>query len=188
MEQLLGNNLSFAGTDARSRTPDIPFIPNRQLFVLTCVDPRVDPSDILGLTLGDAIVARNVGGRANRAFLDDLAWITHLHRTLTPDADWFEVVVIHHTDCGSGLMADDRLRGAFVEQGYDDATLRATAVTEPEQTVRADVATILSSTALRSPSLASGYTYDVATGLLTQAVAPRAADGYRVPGSVEALN
>jgi carbonic anhydrase len=58
---------------------------------------------VLGARLGEAIVARNVGGRVTPALIKDLAWIVHLHENKTPDTDWLEMAVIHHTDCGSGL-------------------------------------------------------------------------------------
>src|SRR5947209_8607408 len=88
-DPLLQNNARFAATDLKDHVPAIPFVPNKQVYVLTCIDPRVDPSDVLGLTLGDAIVARTVGGRVNQAFLDDLAWISYLHEVKTPATDWF---------------------------------------------------------------------------------------------------
>ncbi|MFE7358979.1 carbonic anhydrase [Streptomyces sp. NPDC057543] len=47
-------------------------MPSGSLTVIGCVDPRVDPSDVLGLKLGEAAVIRNVGGRvtpATRAML-----------------------------------------------------------------------------------------------------------------------
>ena len=75
--------------------------------------------------------------------LADLAWISFLHETTTPDADWFDIAVIHHTDCGSGLFADDDLRHAFAARGFDDAELRGLAVLDPAATVRADVAALL---------------------------------------------
>ena len=37
--------------------------PNLRLFVITCLDPRIDPAHFLGLGLSDAMVLRNVGGR-----------------------------------------------------------------------------------------------------------------------------
>lgn len=119
-DKLLENNKRFAATDFSEHLPEIPFIPNQQVYVLTCIDPRVDPAATLGLRLGDAIVARTVGGRANQSFLDDLAWISYLHETVTPDADWFELAVIHHTDCGSALMADDKLRRGFLQRGFEE--------------------------------------------------------------------
>jgi carbonic anhydrase len=173
IDLLLERNRAFANTDARSKVPAIPFIPNRQTFVITCVDPRVDPADILGLELGDAIVDRNVGGRVTPEVLRDLGWISHLHRTKTPDAEWFELAVIHHTDCGSALLADDELRQAFAERGdYDDATLAELAVLDPATTVAADVARLLASPVVDPAIQISGHVYDLKTGLVTEVVRP----------------
>jgi carbonic anhydrase len=144
-----------------------------QLYLLTCIDPRVDPAALFQLDLGDAIVARDVGGRVTDAVLEDLDWINYLHTTKTPDADWYELVVLHHTDCGSGLMADDVLRAGFTALGHDDAALLRTAVTDPTLTVPLDVQLLLDRPSLPEHVLVSGYSYDVVTGLVTQVVAPR---------------
>lgn len=173
MDVLLQHNREFADTDAKNRVPLIPFIPNRQLYVITCIDPRVDPSDLLGLELGDAIVARNVGGRVTPALLQDLAWISYLHEIKTPDADWFEIAVVHHTDCGSGLLADTELRHGFAARGFDDAGLARLPVTDPATTSRADVELLLGYANLSSEVRVSGYAYDLATGLLTTTADPR---------------
>jgi carbonic anhydrase len=175
LDELLSNNYRFAATDAKRKVPRIPFLPHKQVYVLTCIDPRVDPAATLGLDLGDAIVARTVGGRANEAFLEDLAWICYLHETKTPDAEWFELLVVHHTDCGSALMADDVLRKGFAARGHDDTTLRATAVTEPASTVRADVSRILDTLGTSSPVRVAGGVYDVTTGLFSLVSPVRAA-------------
>jgi hypothetical protein len=79
-DALIERYKGFAGTDAKNAVPSIPFIPNKQLYVMTCIDPQVDPTNTLGLELGDAIVARNVGGRVTAAVLQDVAWITHSPR------------------------------------------------------------------------------------------------------------
>ena len=170
LDVLLDRNRAFAATDARTRGPAVPFVPNMQAFVLTCIDPRVDPADVFGLALGDAIVERTVGGRVTPAVLQDIGWITHLHRVLTPDADWFELAVVHHTDCGSALLADDALRKGFADAGgYDEAALAALAVTDPLESVRADVAALLASPMVDDRVAVSGYVYDVDTGLVTPA-------------------
>lgn len=170
---LLKRNAHFARTDAKDHVPAIPFLPHRQAYILTCIDPRVDPANILELELGDAIVARSVGGRVDEAFLEDLAWIVYLHRVKTPEADWFEIAVIHHTDCGSALMADDELRAGFVAEGHDDRDLRETAVTDPSVTVQIDVQKVLDAPFLPGAVRVSGYAYSVETGALTQVCAPR---------------
>jgi len=170
LDQLLERNRAFAQTDAKDKVPAIPFVPNMQAYILTCIDPRVDPADILGLRLGDAIVARTVGGRVTDAVLADLAWICHLHENKTPHADWFELAVIHHTDCGSALLADDELRHSFATKfGYDEAYLAGLAVLEPAHTAAADVAKLLASPHLAPQVAVSGYAYDLKTGLLTNA-------------------
>ena len=173
MDTLLERNRDFANSDAKTRVPQIPFIPNRQLYVITCIDPRVDPADVLGLELGDAIVARNVGGRVTASVLQDVAWISYLHEVKTPDAEWFEIAVIHHTDCGSGFFADEELRHGFAAQGFDDAELARLPVLDPAITARADVATLLEYPNLSPEVRVSGYSYDLTTGLLTTAAAPR---------------
>jgi carbonic anhydrase len=170
---LLRNNVGFAATDAKDRGPAIPFIPNKQVYIITCIDPRVDPAQVFGLELGDAIVARNVGGRVTPAVIQDLAWISYLHETKTPDADWFEVAVVHHTDCGSGFFADEEMRHGFAARGFDDAQLAGLAVLDPSATVPGDVEKIINAPQVSPEIKVSGYSYDVKTGLLTAVVPPR---------------
>jgi len=172
----LERNTQFAATDAKHEVPAIPFIPFKQVYIITCIDPRVEPAAVLGAKLGEAIVARNVGGRVTPSVVKDLAWICHLHENKTPDADWFEVAVIHHTDCGSGLFADDVLRRGYAARGgYDEHTAAAMAVLDPAETVREDVALLRAAPELTSgnPNLKiGGYAYDLKTGLVTTVVNP----------------
>jgi carbonic anhydrase len=177
MDELLERNRAFARTGARDRVPAIPFIPNRQAFVITCIDPRVDPASVLRLELGDAIVDRNVGGRVTPAVIQDVAWISYLHEAKTPDADWFELAVIHHTDCGSGFFADPQLRHGFAGRGFDEAALAELPVLHPEETVRVDVDRLIAAPAVSPRIKVSGYSYDLETGLLTTVVPPRSRDG-----------
>jgi carbonic anhydrase len=173
----LERNAVFAATDAKDKVPEIPFIPLKQLYLITCIDPRVEPAVILELGLGDAIVARNIGGRVTPAVIKDLAWIVYLHVNKTPDADWFEIAVIHHTDCGTGLLADDKLRAGYVARGgWDDATAAHMAVLDPTKTVRGDVALLRAAPELK-PGIEhvriGGYAYDLETGIVTTIVEPQ---------------
>lgn len=114
---LLERNERFAATDVRRQGPAIPFIPNQLSFVVTCIDPRVEPAAILGIELGDAIVERAIGGRVTPAVLRDIAYISYLVETKAPAGPWFELAIIHHTDCGSAFLADEPLRRGFAERG-----------------------------------------------------------------------
>jgi carbonic anhydrase len=172
----LERNQAFAASGAQADVPQIPFIPFRQLYLITCIDPRVEPAAVLGARLGEAIVARNVGGRVTPAVIKDLAWIVHLHENKTPDADWFEIAVIHHTDCGSGWLADDELRAGYAARGgWDERTSLEMAVLEPSMTVQVDIAKLRSAPELM-PGIGNikigGYAYDLRTGKVTVVVEP----------------
>jgi carbonic anhydrase len=171
-DELLRNNTRFAATGAKERVPAIPFLPHKQVYILTCIDPRVDPAQVFGLELGDAIVARTVGGRVTPAVIQDLAWISYLHEVKTPDADWFELAIVHHTDCGSGFFADDALRHGFAARGFDDAELAKLAVLDPAATVPLDVEKVIESPQVSAKIKVSGFSYDVKTGLVSTVVPP----------------
>ncbi len=167
----LERNLVFAKSDAWQGMP-IPFLPRQHACVITCIDPRVDPAAFLGLELGDAVVLRNVGGRVTHAVLQDVAYISYLVESKAPEGPWFEVAVIHHTDCGSALLADDHFRHDFAERtGFDEAALAELPVVEPAQTVRADVDRLLSAPQLSPRVSVSGHVYDLATGLVSTVAA-----------------
>jgi carbonic anhydrase len=172
----LERNAQFAATDAKDHVPEIPFIPSKQLYLITCIDPRVEPAAIVGAQLGEAIVARNVGGRVTPAVIKDLLWILHLHENLAPDASWFEIALIHHTDCGSGLFVRDDLRSGYVSRGgWDDETALEMAVVDPAKTVEDDVQKLRTTPELQ-PTIKNvkvgGYAYDLGSGKITTVVAP----------------
>jgi carbonic anhydrase len=134
---LADRNQAFAATDARQNVPALPFLPFLSLYIVTCLDCRVDPAQILGVRLGEALVERNIGGRVTPAVIQDIAYASYLVESKAPQGPWFEVAVIHHTDCGSTLLADDELRHGFAERiGVDERTLTDTAVLAPDRTVK----------------------------------------------------
>jgi carbonic anhydrase len=141
--------------------------PNLRLFVITCLDPRVDPAHFLGLDLSDAMVVRNVGGRVTAEVINDVAFIDQIAGNALPDGPLFEVAVIHHTQCGAGALADDTFRRRYAERiGADESSLRAHAVLDPEATVARDVERLRSAPAISPRVSMSGHVYDVLTGLV----------------------
>ena len=141
--------------------------PNLRLFVITCLDPRVDPAHFLGLGLGDAMVVRNVGGRVTREVINDVAYIGQITESVVPEGPLFEVAVIHHTQCGSAALADDAFRRRYAERiGVEESTLREHAVLDPSATVARDVGRLRSAPAISPRVIVSGHVYDVLTGLV----------------------
>src|SRR3954464_7232488 len=141
--------------------------PNLRLFVITCLDPRTDPAHFLGLGLSDAMVVRNVGGRVTPEVINDVAFIGQIAENILPAGPLFEVAVIHHTQCGTGALADDTFRRRYAERiGADESALREHAILDPAATVTIDVERIRSSPAISPRVTVSGHVYDVTTGLV----------------------
>ena len=139
---------------------------------LTCLDHRVDPALTLGLRLGDAPVLRNAGGRVTQPVIEEIAYLAFLGRRLAGGPvhgdKSVEVAVIHHTQCGTGLLADPGFRQQAAEAtGADEAALEASAVADPHITVAADVERLLASPLLPPQMSVSGHVYDVETGRVT---------------------
>jgi len=167
MTPLIERNERFA----RTYTP-LPLGPAAaQVVIVTCLDHRIDPAITLGLRLGDAPVIRNAGGRVTPAVIDDIAYLGFLAGQLFGDQaadDLFEVAVVHHTQCGTGFLADPGYRHRAAEAtGLPETALEAAAVADPYTTVRADVGRLLAAPSLSPKVSVSGHVYDIATGRLT---------------------
>ena len=141
--------------------------PNLRLFVITCLDPRVDPAHFLGLGLGDAMVVRNVGGRVTPEVINDVAFIGQIAESALPDGPLFEVAVIHHTQCGAAALADETFRHRYAERiGAEESTLRQHAVLDPAANVAHDVERLRATPAISPRVKVSGHVYDVVSGLV----------------------
>jgi carbonic anhydrase len=168
MSPLLERNEQFA----RTYTPVALGLPTAQVIVVTCLDHRVDPAIVLGLRLGDAPVIRNAGGRVTPAVIEDIAYLAFLAEQLfggqLADDRLFEVAVVHHTQCGTGFLADPGFRHQAAEAtGLPEAALEASAVADPHITVQTDVGRLLTSPLLSPKVSVSGHVYDIATGHVT---------------------
>ena len=80
---------------------------------------------------------RKIGGRITPAII---AYASYLVDAKAPEGPYFEVAIIHHTDCGSTLLADDDPRHGFAQRiGTDERALADTPVLDPARTVQIDV-------------------------------------------------
>src|SRR4051794_27734226 len=166
VDEMLESNKRFA---AEFTGGDMPMPPARKVAVLTCMDARIDPAKMLGLDIGDAHVIRNAGGRAS----DDAIRSLIISSTLLGTR---EFVVIQHTDCGMLTFSNDDLRARLAdERGTDASDIDFLPFGNLEQTVRDDVERIRQTPHLDPSIEVSGYIYDVASGSLSEIVAPAAA-------------
>jgi carbonic anhydrase len=171
MTPLLEHNEQFA----RTYTAAPLGLPVAQVIVITCLDHRVDPAITLGLTLGDAPVLRNAGGRVTQPIIEEVAYLAFLGQRISggrlTDDNPFEVAVIHHTQCGTSFLTDPGFGHEAAEAtGVDEATLEASAVDDPHATVRADVERLRTSPLLPPRMNVSGHVYAIETGRVTTVV------------------
>jgi carbonic anhydrase len=98
LETLASRNAEFAQSGFSA---DLKMMPSRKTMILGCVDPRVDPMDVLKLAPGETAVIRNVGGRVNPALLETMALLGAVSRAAgQPVGAGWNLVLLQHTDCG----------------------------------------------------------------------------------------
>ena len=113
LEEVLAANRSYVkgfGSKGKLALP-----PKRQFAILTCMDARIDPAKMAGLSEGDAHVIRNAGGRAS----DDAVRSLVISYKLLGTKEWF---VIHHSDCGM-LLFDDGVMRELLSKSLDTARI-----------------------------------------------------------------
>jgi carbonic anhydrase len=106
MSKILDEVLQANGEYARSfgDKGKLALPPARRFAILTCMDARIDPAKLAGLSEGDAHVIRNAGGRAS----DDAIRSLIISYKLLGTREWF---VIHHSNCGMELFTDEIIVG-----------------------------------------------------------------------------
>lgn len=165
---LLQRNKKFA---ADFRHGDLPIRPRLSTIVLTCLDARVDPAHVLGLEPGDALVIRNAGGRVTPEVEQDIAILGFLAQRMAGGGPPLEVMIMHHTDCGTERFADADVRQAASSSlGLDESRLEAMAIGDHGQSLRDDVARLQSARRMPDGFTVSGHLYDVRTGGISQVV------------------
>jgi carbonic anhydrase len=162
-------NADFA---ANRFPPGLTLVPTLKTMIISCVDPRVDPAHILGLELGDAAIIRNVGGRVTPSTVAELGMLRKVTQAGGGDmGTGWDLVVIHHTQCGITRLADEPgMLAAYF--GIDQHDVLAKSVGDPHEAVAVDVAALKASPALAGGFLVSGLVYDVQNGRTELVVKP----------------
>jgi carbonic anhydrase len=147
---------------------ELPSLPRRGLVVLTCMDHRIDPLAALDLRLGDAMVLRNAGGRVTRAFLRDLEMLALVTRKRGGDPGELELILMQHTKCGAGSLAEDQPEQAAAYLGVSVERLGERAPTNPHGGVSADIELLAAEDSVPGSITVTGLVYDVDTRRVEQ--------------------
>lgn len=157
-DELLANAERYAAAFDKS---DLPMPPARNIAVVACMDARLNPYGLLGLTEGDAHVIRNAGGVITQDALRSLAISQRLLGTK-------EIVLVHHTDCGMLTFTDDAFRAQILADTGVKPGWAAEAFDDLDTDVRQSIARIRSDPSIPLKDSVRGFVYDVKTGKLRE--------------------
>jgi carbonic anhydrase len=134
------------------------------IAIVTCMDSRIDPLGMLGLSPGDAKIFRNPGGRVTPQALEALVLGVHL---LNVD----RILVIPHTRCAMTASTQQELRERIGESAGQDVTWQQFNVVEDQMAaLEEDVARVRSHPLIPETVLVGGFLYDVDTGRIDRKV------------------
>src|ERR1700730_16472381 len=139
----------------------LPMPPAKHIAVVACMDARLNPYGLLGLSEGDAHVIRNAGGVVSDDVVRSLAISQRLLGTE-------EVILIHHTDCGMLTFKDDDVKAQIEADTGIRPAFALEAFGDPEQDVRQSIARIEASPFIPNKASVRGFVYDVRTGRLNE--------------------
>jgi len=178
LEEVLAANKSYVQGFGDKGKLALP--PKRQFAILTCMDARIDPAKMAGLSEGDAHVIRNAGGRASEDAVRSLV----ISYKLLGTKEWF---VIHHSDCGMMLFDDGVMRSLLSKsletaritpKGWEDVGkgpgseegtyINFLPFSDLEGSVAEDVRRIRRHPLVPSRIPIYGFYYDVKTGKLVE--------------------
>jgi carbonic anhydrase len=162
-DELVQNAASYAETFDKG---ELPLPPARRVAVLACMDARLNPYGLLGLSEGDAHVIRNAGGVVTDDEIRSLAISQRLLGTQ-------EIVLIHHTDCGMLTFSDDEFRQGIQAETGIKPPWAAEAFGDLEEDVRQSIARIKASPFIPLKDSVRGFIYDVHDGTLREVSADR---------------
>ncbi|MGZ4445709.1 MAG: beta-class carbonic anhydrase [Nocardioides sp.] len=130
--------------------------------IVTCMDSRIDPLNMLGLKAGDAKIFRNPGGRVTEAALEALVLGAHLLGVR-------RILVIPHTRCAMTANTEAELREKVGASAGQDASWAEFHVVEDQlASLEEDVRKVQAHPLIPDSVLVGGFVYDVDTGLLDQ--------------------
>lgn len=158
-EDLLAANAAYAEDFSYSGFDGIA---HAGVGVVTCMDSRIPPLEMLGLKPGDAKVLRSAGGRVTELTMTGLVLGVQLLGVR-------RIMVIPHTRCAMAAMTEDELR-AKVEAaaGKPAGYLPLNVVPDQLEGLRRDVAAVREHPLIGADILVGGFMYDVDSGRLQQ--------------------
>ena len=157
-DELLANAENYAAAFAKG---DLPLPPARKVAVVACMDARLNPYGVLGLSEGDSHVIRNAGGVVTD---DVIRSLTISQRLLGTN----EIILIHHTGCGMLTFHDDDVKAQIEADTGIKPSFALEAFGDLDTDVRQSIARIKASPFIPNKDSIRGFVYEVETGRLRE--------------------
>jgi len=130
------------------------------LAIITCMDSRISPLDIMGLNPGDVKILRNAGARVTEDVLRTLVLATFL---LGVD----RILVMPHTDCRMASATEQEIHEAIQKDyGVDTRSVEFRTVRDQLGALAMDVTRVRTYPLLAPNVTVAGAVFDVHTGSL----------------------
>lgn len=128
------------------------------LAIVTCMDSRIAPLGVVGMSPGDVKILRNAGARVTEDVLRTLVLATYLLGVN-------RILVMPHTECRMAGSAEDEIHGFIGEEyGVNTRSLEFRTVVDQREALARDLDRIRSFPFLPSNIAVAGAIYDVHTG------------------------
>ena len=137
---------------------NVPGLPAKNMLLLTCMDCRIVPHQVLGMSIGDMKVIRNGGGQLNSAVESD---IIVANNVLECD----RILIMQHTQCGMAAATLKSVRETVqANTGVDASQFTPSVIGNQMAKLTLDVETLRKNPMLKSTTVVQGAMYHVETG------------------------
>ena len=134
----------------------------RGLAVVTCMDSRIDPLDVLGMGRGDVKILRNAGARVTEDVMRTLVLASYLLGVT-------RILVMPHTDCRMASAAEWEVHEQIMERfGVDTRSVEFRTETDQVGALITDVTRLRAFPLLPKNLVVGGALLDISTGRLEQ--------------------
>ena len=142
------------------KSQDLTGEARKGLAIVTCMDSRIDPLRIVGMSSGDAKILRNAGARVTEDVLRTLILATTLLNVS-------RILVMPHTDCRMASGTEEQIHATILERsGIDTRSVEIRTVSDQISALKSDLVRIEKFPLLPKNIEVIGAIYNVKTGEL----------------------
>ena len=142
------------------KSQDLTGEAKKGLAIVTCMDSRIDPLRIVGMSAGDAKILRNAGARVTEDVLRTLILATTLLNVS-------RILVMPHTDCRMASGTEEQIHATIFERsGIDTRSVEIRTVSDQISALKSDLVRIENFPLLPKNIEIIGAIYNVKTGEL----------------------